>query len=220
MSKVKRIVDLSMSMFPGMTRPAVIRDFEVSHVAKVEKEGFDVSEISMSSHTGTHLDAPMHFIGKGISVDQVRLETVAGEAVVLDLTRLEPQHKIAAAELERFAGRIRPKDIVLLYTGSDKWLDKPEYTTAYPYLGADAARWLVEKKVSTVGIDFLAVDALYKEPLAVDAHLTLLGAGVVIVECLMNLGEIRSERAFFVAAPLKIKDGDASPVRAFAIEFE
>jgi kynurenine formamidase len=220
MVKVKRIVDLSISIFSGMSRPAVIRDFEVSHVARVEKDGFDVSEISMSSHAGTHFDAPMHFVKEGIPVDQVSLETVVGEAVILNLTGIGPQHEITAMDLERFTKKIKPKDIVLLYTGSDKWLDKPEYITKYPYLGAAASRWLVEMKVSTVGIDFLAVDALYKEPLSVDAHVTLLGAGIGIVECLTNLGEVRTERPFFVAAPLKIRDGDASPVRAFAIEFE
>ena len=220
MPKIRRIVDLSIPIFPGMSRPAVIRDFEVKHVATVEKDGVDVSEIFMSAHTGTHFDAPKHFVGTGQTVDQVSWESFIGEAVVLDLTRLEPKHEISRKDLEPFAAKIRPKDIVLLHTGSDKWLNKPEYATHYPYIGASAARWLVEKKVSAVGVDFLAVDALSKEPLSLDAHTTLLGAGIGIVECLANLREIQSERSLFIAAPLKIEGGDASPVRALTIELE
>ena len=220
MAKIKRIIDLSISIFSRMSRPEVIRDFEGSHVSTVEKDGVHVSEIFMSSHTGTHFDAPKHFIQKGIAVDQVSLETVVGEAIILDLTHLKPKHEMTSEDLEPFSEKVKAKDIVLLHTGSDKWLNKHEYTTEYPYIGSDAAHWLVEKKISAVGIDFLAVDALSKEPLSLDAHLTLLGAGVGIVECLANLREITSERFLFVAAPLKIKDGEASPVRALAIEFE
>ncbi|MCL5962650.1 MAG: cyclase family protein [Chloroflexi bacterium] len=153
MATVRSIVDLTIPMFPGMSRPAVIRDFEVAHMATVTKDGFDVSEISMSTHTGTHFDAPMHFVATGIPVDEVGLETVVGEAVILDFTRLEPRHEITDTDLQSFADRIRPKDIVLLHTGSDKWLDKPEYCTEYPYLGPSAARWLVEKGVSAVEKD-------------------------------------------------------------------
>ncbi len=220
MAKIKRIVDLTVPIFPGMSRPAVIRDFEVKHVATIEKDGFDVAEIFLSTHTGTHFDAPLHFVAKGKTVDQVSLETIIGEAVVLDLTRLKPKHEITNKNLEPFTSKIKSKDIVLLHSGSDKWLNKPEYATEYPYIGASAARWLVEKKISAVGVDFMAVDALSKEPLALDAHITLLGAGIGIVECLANLGGIKSERPLFIAAPLKIIGGDASPVRAFAIEFD
>jgi kynurenine formamidase len=220
MPKIKRIVDLSMPIFPGMSRPAVIRDFEIKHVATIEKDGVDVSEIVLSAHTGTHFDAPLHFVGSGKTVDQVGLETIIGEAVILDLTKLKPKQEISQKDLEPFASKIRPKDIVLLHTGSDKWLNKPEYATDYPFIGASAARWLVEKRISVVGVDFMAVDALSKEPLTLDAHKTLLGAGLGVVECLTNLGGIRSERPLFIAAPLKIQGGDASPVRALAIEFE
>ncbi len=220
MPKIRRIIDLSIPIFSGMSRPAVIRDFEVKHVATVERDGVDVSEIFMSSHTGTHFDAPKHFVGEGQSVDKVNWETFIGEAVVLDLTQLEAKHEISREDLEPFAAKIRPKDIVLLHTGSDKWLNKPEYATHYPYIGPSAARWLVEKRISAVGVDFLAVDALSKEPLSLDAHTTLLGAGIGIVECLANLEAIQSERSLFVAAPLKIEGGDASPVRALIIELD
>lgn len=220
MPKIKRIIDLSLAIFPGMSRPLVVRDVEVKHVATVDKDGVDVSELFMSAHTGTHFDAPKHFVGPGIGVDQVNLETVIGEAVVFDLTHLPPKHEITAQDLDPFSSRVMANGIVLLRTGSDKWVNTPQYLTDYPYIGGAAARWLVEKKVRTVGVDFLAVDALSKEPLSLDAHHTLLGAGVGIVECLANLGAIGAERPLFIAAPLKIEGGDASPVRALAIEFK
>ncbi len=180
--------------------------------------------LTISEHTGTHMDAPLHFIPDGpahYGIDEVSLEKLSGRAATIQATDLEPGGLLNVARVRRWEeehGEVRPNDKVLIRYGWDrKWATGPEgrdFLEGWPGLGGDAARYLVEKEVSLVGCDTLAIDAFGSEDNP--AHYALLGNEVYIVENLKNLDKL-PPFCLFMAFPLKVKGGSGSPVRALAL---
>ncbi|HJQ29916.1 MAG TPA: cyclase family protein [Rubrobacter sp.] len=180
--------------------------------------------LTMSEHTGTHMDAPLHFISEGrahYGTDEIPLGRLAGRAATIDATELLVGDLLAVEHVEGWEeqhGAIETGDRVLIRYGWDeRWAVGPEgrrYLEDWPGLSGDAAEYLVGKGVSLVGCDTLAVDA--KVSVENPAHYALLGNEVYIVENLKNL-ELLPPFCLFMALPLKIKGGSGSPVRAVAL---
>ena len=180
--------------------------------------------LSMSEHTGTHIDAPLHFIAEGpahYGVDEISLDRLVGRAATIETTGLEPGDLLDADHIrswEQEHGSIETGDKVLFRYGWDeRWGTGPEgrsFLEDWPGLGGDAAEYLVEKGISLVGCDTLAVDAAgsVENP----AHYALLGNEIYIAENLKNLDRLASF-CLFAAFPLKIRGGSGSPVRAVAL---
>ena len=180
--------------------------------------------LTFSEHTGTHMDAPLHFIAEGpahYGIDEVPLHRLAGRAATIEAPELPRGGLLTAAhvrEWEEEYGSIEELDVVLVRYGWDRrWGTGPQGTSFledWPGLGGDAAEYLVGKGVSLVGCDTLAVDAFGSEENP--AHYALLGKEVYIVENLRNLDRL-PPWSFFVAFPLKVRGGSGSPVRAAAL---
>ncbi|MEA3345884.1 MAG: cyclase family protein [Chloroflexota bacterium] len=170
----------------------------------------NVSSITLSTHTGTHIDPPVHFIPGAKAVDQLDLETLICPALVVDMRE---RSAITADDLEMTvpAGVER---LLLKTDNSSLWEGKREFTPDYVALTDEAAQWLVEQEVRLVGIDYLSVQS-YDEPHS-GTHTTLLGAGVIIVEGL-NLLEVQPGLYRLVCLPLNIAQGDGAPARAVLI---
>lgn len=211
-------VDLSHTIREGMTVYVGDPLPEVRRVKHLETDGVNLSEVLLGSHTGTHMDAPVHFIKGGKSVDQLPPEQCVGEAVVLDVQK--PQgSSITPEDLEASSLVDREGLIVLLYTGMSKRWDEPSARTNYTYLSAEAADWLVKRKVRAVGIDYLSVEKYDSKE--APAHKLLLSNGIPIVESLNErLGEFVGRRIIFVCLPLKIGGSDGGPSRALAYPLE
>lgn len=210
-----RAVDLSQTIENGMTVYLGDPVPKISDFKRLEEDGVNVSVLSLGSHTGTHIDAPMHFIRGAKAVDQLSVESFVGEAAVLDLSDVRPGGEITAPALQAHAREVRPGDIVLLYTGmSRKWGD-PRARKTITYLGGGAARWLVSKGAKAVGIDYLSVERFgAKVPVA---HLALLSHGIPIIESLSkNLSGLVGRRVLFVCLPIKVGGRDGAPARAMA----
>lgn len=203
-----------MQLFPAFPKPQFVT------WTKRDTYGFETEAMFLVTHTGTHVDAPFHFDPKGIKIDKVSPERLIGRGVILDFTKTEAKGEISASDLRRAekatGTSLNEEDIVLIRTGWDKFLGTDKYTTAYPGLTKDAAKFLVEKRVGALGVD----DPNPDHPDASDfpVHNTLLPKGVLIVENLANLGSITRATFRFVGLPLKIRDGTGSPIRAVAIE--
>ncbi|MGH3147238.1 MAG: cyclase family protein [Rubrobacter sp.] len=180
--------------------------------------------LTISEHTGTHLDAPLHFIPEGpahYGTDRIPLDRLAGRAATVDATGLGAGELLAQEHLERWEaehGTIEADDRVLIRYGWDeRWAVGPEgrrFLDDWPGLSGEAAEYLVEKGVSIVGCDTMAVEASGTEENP--AHHALLGNEVFVVENLNNLDQL-PPFCLFLALPLKIKDGSGSPVRAVAL---
>ncbi len=178
-------------------------------VMTLPKNGVHVSELCLGSHTGTHIDAPIHFIKGGKGIDRIDPERFMGPAFVADLRRVKGG--ITAADLAQ--ARIpRSTMRVLLRTSNSRWWHPARaFRTDFVYLAPDGADWLVERSVQLVGIDYLSIEG-YGVPGA-PTHKRLLGAGIPIVEGL-DLFNVRPGRWQMAAFPLRIKDGDAGLTRA------
>jgi arylformamidase len=213
----EKAVDLShelangMPIYPGDPAPSFER------AATIEKNGVNLTKMILGSHTGTHTDAPIHFIPNGIPVDQIPVSHFIGEAFVIDLSKKKPIGSgIIASDLEPYDKEIGNDDIVLLYTGSSVEWGNPSTNSNYTYLTGDCCEYLARKKVRAVGIDFLSVEQFKaKEPVA---HKTLLSHNIFIIESLSNaLKQFSGQRIFLISLPIKLQNGDGAPSRSIAI---
>ena len=177
--------------------------------------------LTTSEHTGTHMDAPLHFIPEGPAADEIPLDRLAGRAATIEATDLGADELLSVGRIEAWEGvhgPIEAKDRVLIRYGWDRrWAAGPEgrrFLEDWPGLSGEAAEYLVGKGVSLVGCDTLAVDATISTENP--AHYALLGSEVYIVENLKNL-DLLPPFCHFLALPLKIRGGSGSPVRAVAL---
>lgn len=218
-------IDLSHTLEEGI--PAWPTHARFSSTLYESQELGDVAThygLTISEHTGTHMDAPLHFVPGGpahYGTDEIPLGRLAGRAATIDATDLGAgdllgPDRIRAWEAEH--GPIERGDRVLVrYGWDDRWATGPDgrrFLEDWPGLSGEAARYLVGKGTALVGCDTLAVDAAGsgENP----AHHALLGNEVYVVENLKNLG-VLPPFCLFLALPLKIKGGSGSPVRAVAL---
>ena len=172
-----------------------------------------VSRWELSSHTGTHADARMHFIPGGWTIDALDLSRCVGPCRVVDLTHLEGHVGRAALEAAEVAGTAR----LLLKTRNSELelLTRPEFSEGYAAISLEAAEYLVEIGVETVGVDYLSVEPF--EDKEFNTHHALLGADVVVLEGLVLAG-VRPGEYFLACLPLKLAGSDGSPARAILIQ--
>lgn len=199
--KLLKIHDLTctisqdMRVYPGDPQP------KFSPHATIKDNNANVTGITLGSHTGTHVDAPWHFLREGNSIDTEPLQKFIGEAVVIDASG---RNKIAAENFSNYD--IKSDDIVLIYTGTgDRLRD-------FAYLDVSAAEWIIKHKVKCVGIDTASVEKYGDK--AAPVHKMLLGMQIGIIENLANLSQFVNRRMFFVCLPLPLKGIDGSPARA------
>ncbi|GAB6905865.1 Cyclase family protein [Desulfosarcina cetonica] len=209
-----RIVDLShvleaqMPLFPG-TQPPRFADS-----ARIDTDGYREKRITLSVHTGTHLDVPAHILASGETLDQLPVETFCGSAFLLDRSRAS-DGPIQPTDLTAHETAILESDYLILNTGWSRYWGDARYFSDFPVLSLPAADWLAHAGLKGVGMDTLSADLLDAPGLPV--HHRLLAAGMVIVENLTNLAAIPAGRFLFSCLPLNIKNGDGSPVRAVAM---
>lgn len=181
---------------------------------------FESEAIFLVTHTGTHVDAPCHFVKGAKQMHEIQPEVLVREGIVLDVSQKRQREHIRAVDLEeaekQSGSKVKEEDVVLLRTEWDRNLGKPEYLTSYPGVSKDAAEFLVSKSVTAVGIDSPNID--HPEDATFPAHTTLLSNEILVLENLYNVREIRKPRFRFIALPLRLIGATGSPIRAIAIE--
>jgi kynurenine formamidase len=224
-----QVIDLThtihddIQIYPGDPRPSISRG--LTH----EKDYCHVDILKLSSHTGTHIDAPYHFLKDGQRIDEIPVQRFYGNGILIDVSGKSERGLIDSTDLQSCcASEIKTGDFVILKTGWDRYFGTSKYYH-HPYLSADGAGLLVKMGVSLVGIDALNVDpTYYKSEQSVPAvknlpdeasygypvHDILLSNDVLIVENLCNLDRIKAADGIYSFLPLKLKDSDGSPIRA------
>ena len=211
-----KILDLTLTIsnriptFPGSPQPNFI-PWE-----KIKDDGYNLELLFLSSHTGTHLDAPYHFLEKGSKIHEISLKKLVSEAVLIK-SRKKRNETITKTDIQKFEkkhGKIASFSSVIFLTGWQKNLQKKYYFTKNPGLSASAANYLTSKKVSLVGIDSPSIDLGTDSKFPV--HHIFSKKEILIVENLANLEKIKSSKFHLVALPLKLKGVTGSPVRAIA----
>ncbi|HIG53126.1 MAG TPA: cyclase family protein [Candidatus Latescibacteria bacterium] len=206
------IIDLSLTMRTGM------RGIAWDTHTTLAEEGWNSRTLHLYSHATTHMDAPRHFFERGLTIDYQDLNKCIGPAFVVDLGEVAPRQLIGVADLGPLAKKIGPGDRLLFKSGWSKRVDEPAYRDELPRISLELAEFLAAKLVALVGVEPPSVAAINDLEEITAVHRTLLGAGVIIVEGLCNLDQLTQEQVTFIALPLKVEDGDGTPVRAIAIE--
>jgi arylformamidase len=212
-----KVIDLTQTIsenipsFPGSPQPSFI------NWENIEKDGYNLELLFLSTHTGTHIDAPYHFLKKGQKIHQIMTNRLVIEAVLIK-TRKGPNQAITKTDIQKFEkryGKIDNGSTVIFYTDWQKNLEKKSYFLRNPGLAVSAARYLTSKKINLVGIDSPSIDLGKDSKFPV--HHILAKSGILIVENLTNLDKIHSEKFHLIVAPLKLKNATGSPVRAMAL---
>ncbi len=167
----------------------------------------NLTHLDMSAHTGTHMDAPLHFVRDGVSMDAMPLDAVVGPARVV---AIDDPVAIQPSELEKFDIRAGERIIFKTRNARRDWHDQP-FDEDFVHISADAARYLVERQVKTVGVDYLSIGG-YKTD-GVECHQVMLGAGVWVIEGL-RLNDIEPGDYELVCLPLHLMGAEGAPARA------
>ena len=211
-----KILDLTLTIsnktptFPGSPQPNFI-PWE-----KIKDDGYNLELLFLSSHTGTHLDAPYHFLEKGSKIHEISLKKLVSNAVLIK-SRKKRNETITKTDIQKFEkkhGKIESFSSVIFLTGWQRNLQKKYYFTKNPGLSVSAANYLASKKIGLVGIDSPSIDlgTDFKFPV----HQIFAKKGMLIVENLANLEKIKSWKFHLLVLPLKLKGATGSPVRAIA----
>ncbi|OIQ50057.1 putative sulfoacetate--CoA ligase [Pseudodesulfovibrio hydrargyri] len=218
----RRVIDLSqdlsvnMKVFPSGNHPG----FELEKHVTIPEAGRQVSRVVMGTHTGTHVDAPVHFIEGGGDITQTPLSVFVGPARMIDFTDLEPATEISLDMLKARVGG-RPPERLILRFGWNISMGMDTFFKRHPYISTEAARWIAQNGVRLLGMDSPQPDdprSVAKGGPDSPVHKILLGSGVTLLEYLCNLDAVQSEEFEIIALPLKLKDADGSPVRCVAID--
>jgi arylformamidase len=224
-----KIVDLSPAVPHGFKGPPSTDLGVQMNVRTKSDPGFwQSTQLDlMSLHTGTHVESALHSIEGGEAIDQVGLDRVIGEAVILDLTPTEPMQNIDVADLEKANEELKASgesiqfgDILLLRTDwAQRHIGTQKYFRESPGLTEEAARWIVERRPKSVGCDFFEEPAARRPGWTADefvVHGAILGAGIPLIEGLVNLRDLPPRVRFF--APFyKFSGVESAPARAFAL---
>jgi arylformamidase len=217
------IVDLSHEIFPGMQVFGAEwhKGVTFETLGKIENVGRRTSHIHIGTHSGTHIDAPSHFIVEGKTIDELPLDIFVGNAIKLDLTDIEPRARVDRDFLERRFSETHFEPRVIIDFNWSKNYGTPSFYTEQPFFTAEAAQWLVDKGVQLVGYDTPMLD----DPRDGQAsecdspiHKVFLNLGIPLIEYMNNLSSL-NDKFMLVAAPLNLRTLDGSPVRCIGINF-
>ncbi len=211
-----KLLDLTLTisekipMFPGSPQPHFIQWDEL------KKDGYNLEMLFLSTHTGTHVDAPYHFLKRGKKLHRIEPGRFLCNVLLIKI-KSKPNYTITKADIMKFEqrhGAIPQHSSVLFATGWNDNIERRDFFEKNPGLADSAARYIASKKTNLVGIDSPSIDAGNSSKFS--AHHILLGNDVLILENLCNLNKIKSTKFRLAALPLKMYGATGSPVRAVA----
>jgi arylformamidase len=201
-------IDISVPIYSGMVHWPDNPPVKIERIQDLAHgDAANVSKIELGAHTGTHMDAPRHFLKEGIGLDEMPLDATIGQVRVISIKH--PQ-AILRAELELH--NLQAGERVLFRTlNSERCWKTDQFVEDFVYISAAAAQYLVERQVRTIGIDYLSVGGYVYD--GVETHQILLSAGIWLIEGL-NLSAVKPGTYEFICLPLRILGADGAPARA------
>lgn len=216
--KIKKMIDCSQAIYHNNPGYLPYQLCEINYETTIPGDGYQSERMKMNTHTATHFDTPLHHFASGADAADYPLEKLIGEAVALDFFDTPEHFAIGRAELETYADRVRPGDIVLLCTGyglKRSW--DPDYIDNWSFLKPDGAAWMVEKGVKGVCIDGMSVGGPKPEDDGGQTHKIGLRNGIWYGEELyLPRALLEEARWNFIFLPLKMKGCGGAPGRAVA----
>jgi arylformamidase len=202
-------MNASMSLFPGAAL------YSLEQTATIEEHNYIEHKITFTTHLGTHMDSPNHIVKHTKRLCDFEASSFIGSGLVIDLSQEED---FVTSDLLKTYPGIEDAEFLLFYTGHESFYGSAQYSLKFPILDASCAHYLCElgkKRLKGVGIDTFSIDLI--EPVSIELHKVILGAGLLIIENLTNLRLLINQRFDFIGLPLKMEKIEASPIRAIAI---
>ncbi|MCK8492781.1 MULTISPECIES: cyclase family protein [Spirosoma] len=201
-------IDISVTLGPTLPTWPGSMGVQVQSLQTIGPDSdANVSRLDMDVHTGTHLDAPLHFVADGADTTSLSLTTLVGSCRVVSIPNTDT---ITRELLERYVGHDVPNRLLLRTDNSrTQWYEKP-FQQSFTALAADAAEWLVDNQVEVIGIDYLSIQRYADSPAT---HQILLRNQVVILEGIY-LGNVEPGTYQLVCLPLKVQGLEGVPCRA------
>lgn len=214
-----RLIDLTRPIYAGMPVYPGDRGVTLDLSSSFDDKEYQITELRFGSHTGTHVDAPRHFLKGRPSLMELPLDAFVGEAVCVSAVTYfaggEEHPVIELPDHEKI--RIHEGDRVIISTDWEKKSGTDAFYQKYPIFAEDLVTFLIDMKIRMLGVDLPTLEAVPSLGEPYTMHRMLLSRGIVLVEGLINLYELTDSRFFFSAAPLLYENGDGSPVRAYAM---
>jgi kynurenine formamidase len=213
-----KLIDLSqilngkMTVYPGTLSP------EFKELNTIQKHGFAELQMTLVTHTGTHIDAPCHVLKGKKSLEGFPVEKFQGPAMVIPC---QGRKEIGLDYLLSFEDRITQIEFILFFTGWQYKWNTRDYFDDCPILTGEASKWLTKFNLKGIGIDAFSLDkigpALTTSPETLPNHFILLEKEILLIENLTNLDKLPATVFSFQCFPLKVENADGSPVRAIAM---
>lgn len=203
-----REISTDTKVFPGSPLPKFIT------WNKMEIHNYHSEVVFMSTHTGTHMDAPSHFVTGVSSIDQIPVNRFISRAILVKISKTSDE-LITAGEIEASKIKILEGNSVVFSTSWENEVDNDYYFNHSPGLSEDAAEYLIDKRVNAVCIDSPSIDR--GSDINFPVHKLLLSKDILIVENLCNLSKIDNQNFTLIMMPLKLSGASGSPIRAIAI---
>jgi len=201
-------IDVSVSLHSGMVHWPDNPPVQIERALSIEHgDAANVSEISMGVHTGTHMDGPIHFVQEGQGLDEMPLTATIGRARVVEIS--DPE-SIKVDELH-LHGLQRGERILFRTQNSARRWSTEGFMEDFVYVSQEAARYLADRGIQTVGVDYLSVGGFRKD--GEETHRALLEAGIWVIEGL-DLSEVEAGECELICLPVKIEQSDGAPARA------
>ena len=201
-------IDISVPIYTGMVHWPDNPPVRIERMQDLSRgDSANVSKIELGAHTGTHMDAPRHFLADGAGLDEMPFDATIGLVRVIPIT-----HPRAILPTELEVHNLQAGERVMFRTQNSErcWKDD-RFVEDFVYISAAAAQFLVERQVRTVGIDYLSVGGYVHD--GIETHQILLGAGIWLIEGL-NLSEVKPGTYELVCLPLRVVGADGAPARA------
>lgn len=207
-------IEENMSIFDAPWHSKI----SITQMGRISCEGRETRRICLGTHSGTHMDAPLHFISQGNTIDEIPLSRLIGGVTIVDFSRLQENEVVTRKMLERIS---ISKRMIFNFGWGKNW-KKSNFFMGYPFLSYEAAEYLISEKIEVLGMDTPSPDdsrvnvcdpnleRCNDSPI----HKLLLKHGIIIIEYLANLNEIEQPEGWnLLALPLKIKGADGAPIR-------
>ena len=206
---MRKLIDISVTLHPRMPVWTGSPGVDIQSIQSIEKGDIaNVSQLRLDIHSGTHIDAPLHFVDKGKTTADIPLEILVGECLVVDL---RGKSQITASDLEALSIPSDVKRLLLKTDNSAHWADPlHQFDQDFCALTADAAQWVVDHGIQLIGIDYHSIQLFHDPP---DTHLILLRKEVVILEGL-DLRSVDTGTYRLICLPIKIHGVEGASARA------
>lgn len=206
-----KLLDFTHTLQDNMVAYSAEETPHINTLCTVDSDGYKVNKLEITTHTCTHVDSPSHMLKNGTDIDNISLEMFCGNTLIIDCSNIS-QTEIPLSILKNYD--LNHKDFILFYTGQDKFWNSSKFLYDYKYPSFELCNYLCSLKLKGIGIDTISIDR--DNSVKFENHHLLFKNNMLIIENLCNLSQGLNKNLYMYLFPLKIKNGDGSPVRVVA----